>query len=75
MARVSSKVEGNFSISASNPLGSTFKEWNLNVSSSMIHEDYDDIELHRDESVVSGDISDQEFIDTMVNCSFINPLI
>ena len=66
MARVSSRDEGTFSVSASNPLGSTSKEWVITVSSSMIHEGYDDIEIHADESVVSADISDQEFIDTMV---------
>ena len=67
MARVSLRDEGTFSISAYNCLGSSTKDWNLTVLSSMVHDDYDDIEIHTDESVVSGDISDQEFIDTMVS--------
>ena len=69
MARVNSRDEGTFSICVSNPLGFVRKVWDMTVSSSMIHEDYDDIEIHADESVVSADISDQEFIDTMVNYS------
>ena len=66
MARVSSKDEGLLSMTAYNHLGSSSREWSMNVSISTIHEDYDDIEIHADESVVSGDISDQKFIDTMV---------
>ena len=66
MARVSLRDESTFSMSAYNSQGSSTKDWNLTVLSSMIHDDYDDIEIYADESVVSGDISDQEFIDTMV---------
>merc|ERR1711892_538279 len=67
MARVGLRDEGTFSMSAYNCLGSSTKDWNLTVLSSMAHDDYDDIEIYADESVVSGDISDQEFIDTMHN--------
>ena len=76
MARVSSRDEGTFSMCVSNPLGSVRRVWELTVSSSLIHEDYDDIEIYADESVISADISDQEFIDTMVNSneSFITHL-
>ena len=66
MARVSSRDEGTFSMCVSNPLGSVRRVWELTVSSSLIHEDYDDIEIYADESVISADISDQEFIDMMV---------
>ena len=67
MARVTAKEEGHYSLTASNYLGTPSKEWSLNMFSSNIHEEYDDIEIYADESVVSGDISDPEFIETLVN--------
>ena len=74
MARVSLKDEGRFSMTAYNHLGSSSREWKMNVSSSTIHEDYADIEIHADESVVPGDISDQEFIDTMMKFLILDKL-
>ena len=67
MARVIAKDEGHYSLTAYNDLGSSSREWCLNIFNSTVHEDYDDIEIHVDESVASEDGSDLEFIETTVS--------
>ena len=61
--------EGSYHCTATNCFGSDTKRWSLEMIKdlpSLSSEILDDIEIYHDDTVVSGDISDPEFIEEMV---------
>ena len=61
--------EGSYHCTATNCFGSDTKRWSLEMikdSTSLSSEILDDIKIYHDDTVVSGDISDPEFIEEMV---------
>ena len=68
MERARACHEGSYHCSATNCFGSDIKRWSLEMikDSPLSPEILDDIKIYQDDSVVSGDISDPEFIEEMV---------
>ena len=66
LTSVSARDAGYYTCTASNIMGSAGAELSLQVISTK--EEYeDDLTIHHDETVVSGDISDPEFIEAIVS--------
>ena len=66
LTSVSARDAGYYTFTASNIMGSAGAELSLQVISTK--EKYeDDLTIHHDETVVSGDISDPEFIEAIVS--------
>ena len=66
LTSVSARDAGYYTCTASNIMGSAGAELSLQVISTK--EKYeDDLTIHHDETVVSGDISDPEFIEAIVS--------
>ena len=69
MERAQACHEGSYHCTATNCFGSDTKRWTLEMikdSPSLSAEILDDIKIYHDDTVVSGDISDPEFIEEMV---------
>lgn len=70
LRNASAKDAGYFTCSATNNLGTVSAEMRLTLAQeevkNHVKELYDDITIHEDNTVVSGDITDQEFVDMMV---------
>ena len=74
LRNASAKDAGYFTYSATNNLGTVSAEMRLTLAQeeekNHVKELYDDITIHEDNTVVSGDITDQEFVDMMVKNHF-----
>ena len=69
MKKISSKEAGYYSCKASNTFGTANTEMNLQMIPAITPDTidvYDDITVYHDDTVVSGDISDAEFYQSMV---------
>ena len=66
LTSVSARDAGYYTCTASNIMGSAGAELSLQVISTK-KEYEDDLTIHHDETVVSGDISDPEFIEAIVS--------
>ena len=74
MERALASHEGSYHCTATNCFGSDTKRWSLEmIRESTLSADadsYDDIKIYQDDTVVSGDISDPEFIEEIVIFEF-----
>ena len=68
LTSVSARDAGFYTCTASNIMGSAEAELSLQVlRTKEKYEERDDLIIHHDETVVSGDISDPEFIEAIVS--------